>query len=300
MSIVRHIMISALVLLVAAGCIRENRDDCRGDVYLHFIYNGDGDTDIFPDKIECVGMYVYSLDNSSLHSEYSFDEQDLNALQGTHLMLPPGNWRLVLWGNAAERSGMDKNWGTGHIAEPGYFDGSGTYSGTDSLYFSTLDITVPETLQDVDDTCYFESSHIKMYVKLDGFADMIDASTGEPAEIVLHHEDSPVYTDFTNTPSDERCKVIPEMFPDPDDPDAYVLFYNVFRFDEDDPDCRIVLRFSDGREIHTVSLANFIDRYRIRVNDRNEVIIPIRIFPTETGVSVVDWDIINVDPGFEK
>ncbi len=300
MSIVRHIMISALVLLVAAGCIRENRDDCRGDVYLHFIYNGDGDTDIFPDKIECVGMYVYSLDNSSLHSEYSFDEQDLNALQGTHLMLPPGNWRLVLWGNAAERSVLDRNWGTGHVAEPGYFDGSGTYSGTDSLYFSTLDITVPETLQDVDDTCYFESSHIKMYVKLDGFADMIDASTGEPAEIVLHHEGSPVYTDFTNTPSDERCKVIPEMFPDPDDPDAYVLFYNVFRFDEDDPECRIVLRFSDGREIHTVSLANFIDRYRLRVNDRNEVIIPIRIFPTETGVSVVDWDIINVDPGFEK
>ena len=299
MSIVRHIMISALVLLVAAGCIRENRDDCRGDVYLHFIYNGDGDTDIFPDKIECVGMYVYSLDNLSFHSEYTFDKNDLAELQGTHLMLPPGNWRLVLWGNAAERSMLDKNWGTGHIAEPGYFDGSNSYSGTDSLYFSTIDITVPETLVDVNETCYFESSHIKMYIKLDGFADMVDASTGECAEIVLYHEGSAVYTDFTNTPSEDVCEVIPEIFPDPDDPDAYVLFYNVFRFDEDDPDSKIVLKFKDGRDLYTVSLKDFIDRYNIRVNDRNEVIIPIRIFSTGTGVNVVDWDIVNVDPGFE-
>ena len=113
------------------------------------------------------------------------------------------------------------------------------------------------------------------------------------------HEGSAVYTDFTNTPSEDVCEVIPEIFPDPDDPDAYVLFYNVFRFDEDDPDSKIVLKFKDGRDLYTVSLKDFIDRYNIRVNDRNEVIIPIRIFSTGTGVNVVDWDIVNVDPGFE-
>lgn len=299
MSIARHIILSVLTLIVASGCIRENRDDCGGDVFLHFIYNGDGNTDIFPDKIESVGLYVYSVDNSAFHSEYIFDKQDLASCQGAHIILPPGEWKFVLWGNAAERSMMDKNWGTGRIAEPGHFDESNSFSGVDSLYFSTVDLTVPRTLVDVEKTCYFESSHIKMYVKLDGFAQLTDASTGETAEIVLSHLGSSEYTDFANTPSEQTCEIIPEMSPDPEDQDAYVLFYNVFRFDEDDPDCKIEIRHSDGRDIYELSLSNFIDRYDIGVNGINEVTIPILITYSETGISVVDWDIVDVNPGFE-
>ena len=38
------------------GCIREDRSDCSCDVFLDFLYTGDGQTDIFPDKIDKVNM----------------------------------------------------------------------------------------------------------------------------------------------------------------------------------------------------------------------------------------------------
>ena len=55
-----------VTLPLAGGCIRENMDDCKGKVTLRFRYVGDGTTDIFPEKIEHVTMYVYSIADGSL------------------------------------------------------------------------------------------------------------------------------------------------------------------------------------------------------------------------------------------
>ena len=57
-----------VTLPLAGGCIRENMDDCKGKVTLRFRYVGDGTTDIFPEKIEHVTMYVYSIADGSLAS----------------------------------------------------------------------------------------------------------------------------------------------------------------------------------------------------------------------------------------
>ena len=300
MSIFKHIAIVTLALSFVSCSIRDDRSDCSGDVFLHFIYNGDGDTDIFPSKIMCVNMYVYSTDNGTFHSEYSFDKQALDAVQGTHLMLPPGSYRIVCWGNAGELSTIDKSWGTGHIAEPAYFNSSADYSGTDPLYCSILDLTVPETLQDVEETCYFAGSHIKMKVKLDGFADLVDMADGEKIGVSFVHEGCPVATDFSNVPFDERCEVVPPIQPDPNDADAYILSYNVFRFTEDDPLNRLSVRYEDGREMYAVSLKNFIGRYGIQITGRHEITVPVKITYSPVGITVVGWDIEEVDPGFDK
>ena len=61
------LMALALVAGVLAGCIREDRSDCPCDVFLDFVYTGDGDTDIFPDKIDRVNMYI--LKGSGVHSD---------------------------------------------------------------------------------------------------------------------------------------------------------------------------------------------------------------------------------------
>ena len=55
-----------VTLPLAGGCIRENMDDCKGKVTLRFRYVGDGTTDILPEKIEHVTMYVYSIADGSL------------------------------------------------------------------------------------------------------------------------------------------------------------------------------------------------------------------------------------------
>ena len=300
MSIFKHIAIVTLALSFVSCSIRDDRSDCSGDVFLHFIYNGDGDTDIFPSKIMCVNMYVYSTDNGTFHSEYAFDKQTLDASQGAHIMLPPGTYRIVCWGNAGERSAVDKSWGTGHIAEPAYFRSPVTYTGTDSLYCSILDLNVPETLQDVEGICNFAGSHIKMRVKLDGFAGLTDITDGEKVNVTFVHEGCPVATDFSNLPFEERCEVVPAMQPDPEDPDAYILRYNVFRFTEDDRQSRLSIRYEDGTEMYSVPMADFIGRYGIRITGRHEITIPVKITYSPVGITVVGWDIEDVDPGFDK
>lgn len=300
MSIIKHIAAISFALLAFTGCIREDRSSCKCDIFLNFIYNGDGSTDIFPEKIKSVNMYVYSTDAKSLHSEYRITEDDLAEFQGTHLMLPPGSYRIVLWGNVEEQSRVKTEWGSAYIAEPGHFSKEGIYYGTDPLYFNTIDIYVPETLQDVEKTCLFEGAHIKMKIKLIGFSDGIDAETGEPVKVELAHTGCPEMTDFAKVPSEERCDVTPEMTVAPDDPDAYLLEYNIFRFDENDGLNKIVIRYEDGREIYTTDVAAFLDRYGIRIEGRHEISIPVKITYSPVGVTVVNWGKEDVDPGFEQ
>ena len=66
MNIIRYLLSAVSVMVCLSGCIWEDRSDCTCDVILSFIYTGDGDTDIFPEKIDKVNMYVYSADGYSL------------------------------------------------------------------------------------------------------------------------------------------------------------------------------------------------------------------------------------------
>ena len=118
--------------------------------------------------------------------------------------------------------------------------------------------------------------------------------------VTFVHEGCPVATDFSNLPFEERCEVVPAMQPDTEDPDAYILRYNVFRFTEDDRQSRLSIRYEDGTEMYSVPMADFIGRYGIRITGRHEITIPVKITYSPVGITVVGWDIEDVDPGFDK
>ena len=301
MSIFKHIAIVTLALSFVSCSIRDDRSDCSGDVFLHFIYNGDGDTDIFPSKIMCVNMYVYSTDNGTFHSEYSFDKQALDAVQGTHLMLPPGSYRIVCWGNAADRTHIHKVYDEAKVAEPVWFKSDEFFTGNDELYFSELEISVPETLRDVEGTCNFECSHIDMYVQLKGFKGAIGPD-GQKADIVVAHTGLPAYTDFFNVPAqNERCEVIPEIHDDPDNEDSYILKYHVLRFSEQE-ETAIDIRDLEGNSIlddGPISVTDFISNYGVEIDDVQEASVAIKLTLGPVGVEVADWNIVDVKPGFD-
>ena len=295
---IRYVISLIAAFSLLTGCIREDRSDCTCDVLLSFIYMGDGDDDIFPEKIDQVNMYVYSAADNSLAGEYVFDKDALTAEQGAHLHLFPGNYRIVCWGNMFENTQVEKTYSEAKVAEPVWFK-SDSYTGTDPLYFSDVEISVPESLQDVTETCEFESSHIDMYVKLKGFRGAIGPS-GEEVRISFRHTDVPAYTDFSNTPADEKCEVAPALSEDPEDEDSYILEYNVLRFGEDERNSIVLTDNAGGSELYSLSIPEFIDRFGLEVDGRQEAIVPILITLGPTGVTVEEWNIKDVTPGFDS
>lgn len=287
------------VLLIAAmaglssGCIREDRSDCTCDVLLSFVYTGDGTSDIFPEKIDKVSLYVYSAGDNSLAGTYEFDKSDLTALQGAHIRLVPGDYRIVCWGNAADRTHVHTVYDGAHVAEPAHLSPGLSFNGTDDLYFSDLEVTVPETLVDVSGVCEFESSHIDMYVKLRGFKNAL------PTTVKLTHTGCPEYTDFFNSPSSDKCDVEPVIMDDPEEENSYLLVYNVLRFTESEDTDIVLTTADDGREFYRLSVPEFVDRYGIDVDGKQEARAAIIITLGPTGVDVSEWNIEDVDPGFD-
>lgn len=294
------LMALALVAGVLAGCIREDRSDCPCDVFLDFVYTGDGDTDIFPDKIDRVNMYIYRASDKSLAGELVLDSPVLDREQGTHLSLSPGDYRIVCWGNVMENTQVETSYDEARVAEPVMFRGTEQFTGTDPLYFSELEISVPESLQDVHATCKFESAHIDMYVHLKGFRGAFGPDAAPDARISFSHSGCPAYTDFFNNPSDgQQCDVFPELMEDPEDEESYILVYNVLRFSEQDENRLVITDPSDGSEIYSLSVSRFLADHGIGVDGIHEAVVPVRIILGPYGIQTVEWNIEDVKPGFD-
>ena len=110
---------------------------------------------------------------------------------------------------------------------------------------------------------------------------------------------APAYTDFFNTPSDDKCDVVPVMKDDPDDADSYILEYNVLRFAEDENTSIVLTDDSDGSEVYTLSIPGFIDTYGIEVDSRQEALLAIQITLGPVGITVEEWNVEDVTPGFD-
>lgn len=282
-------LIAALPLM--SGCIKENRDDCKGKVTLRFRYVGDGTTDIFPDKIEHVTMYVYSAADGSLVATQKYDDNALDAYQGAEIALFPGQYQIICWGNALDETTISEG---DKIAANGYYDNS-EIATNDPLYYGSIEIEVPETLAEKNYICDFVSSHVKFRVRIEGFDDpVLNVPSLELTQLAS-------YTDFDNVPSDEeRCSYHPVLTADADEPTNYTAAFNTLRFN-DDNDIMLQVHANESRAVvHEFSLADFLNEHNIAVEGVQEASVSILIRFSPIGVEIVDWDSVPVTPGFDK
>lgn len=288
-----YLLLSMIVTLpLAGGCIRENMDDCKGKVTLRFRYVGDGTTDIFPEKIEHVTMYVYSIADGSLAAIQKYDDNALAAYQGADVMLFPGRYEVVCWGNALEETTIKEG---EKIAANGYFENTDIAT-NDPLYYGTIEIEVPETLVENNYICDFVCSHVKFRVRVEGF----DQTTMGVPSLELTQLAS--FTDFDNVPSDEeRCSYHPVLAAGSDgEQTVYTAEFNTLRFN-DDNDIMLRLHSDETRVVaHEFPLADFLQEHNIAVEGVNEVTVPIRIRFSPIGVTIDDWDSVPVNPDFGK
>lgn len=288
-----YLLLSMIVTLpLAGGCIRENMDDCKGKVTLRFRYVGDGTTDIFPEKIEHVTMYVYSIADGSLAAIQKYDDNALAAYQGADVMLFPGRYEVVCWGNALDETTINEG---EKIAADGYFENTDIAT-NDPLYYGTIEIEVPETLVENNYICDFVCSHVKFRVRVEGF----DQTTMGVPSLELTQLAS--FTDFDNVPSDEeRCSYHPVLAAGSDgEQTVYTAEFNTLRFN-DDNDIMLRLHSDETRVVaHEFPLADFLHEHNIAVEGVNEVTVPILIRFSPIGVTIDDWDSVPVNPDFGK
>lgn len=288
-----YLLLSMIVTLpLAGGCIRENMDDCKGKVTLRFRYVGDGTTDIFPEKIEHVTMYVYSIADGSLAAIHKYDDNALAAYQGADVMLFPGRYEVVCWGNALDETTINEG---EKIAANGYFENTDIAT-NDPLYYGSIEIEVPETLAENNYICDFVCSHVKFRVRVEGF----DQTTMGVPSLELTQLAS--FTDFDNVPSDEeRCSYHPVLAAGSDgEQTVYTAEFNTLRFN-DDNDIMLRLHSDETRVVaHEFPLADFLQEHNIAVEGVNEVTVPILIRFSPIGVTIDDWDSVPVNPDFGK
>ena len=290
----------ALTLLVAGAlstsCIKEDHSQCHNVYQLALSYMGDGQTEIFHEKIERVHMYVFDENSNCVASE-QLSEADVQARLTTLPPLEPGDYKIVCVGNAYETEVESLSSGNLEqvvFAAEDYVAGK-TVSGNDPLYWSSIDYTIApydEYRQIETRTTTFASSHFDILVEIEGVPALTKASGYPTIELVGV---SP-QTDFTNKAKGQSTTYVMDAVHD--GVNTLTATANIMRHSNHD-EVYLRLAGSGGASLIEVNFAQHIAKYNIDVR-MHECLIPFKIeFKSASiSVSVPSWFIENVTPDF--
>lgn len=301
MKLTRIIFCLMLLGVVTASCVREDLDDCFSTNRLLLSYTGDGETEIFPDKICRVEMYIFDAGNKCVSST-TLPQDQVERMTAELPPLKAGDYRIICIGNAHDTEVEDLGCGDYSgitFSSASYLSGEAV-SGNDSLYYASKLYTVrPFTGKGTDDyteVISFASSHYDLLVEVVGVPPMEDAAGYDPVIDVCGVSPR---TDFENracgTDTDYRLE---------NDYESGRWFLsaraNIMRH-KDHENVDVCFRLSPDKEpLVTVNLAEFLDSHPIIDCSKHEVLIPIRI-EFKSGAITIDvpeWYVEQVKPEF--
>lgn len=288
-------------VILLNSCIDEDMDSCpsqtQNNLILNFVHTDDQGNDLFMDHIHRVDLFIFD-NRQCFVTKQTVDQASLSAFAGVKLNLLPGTYRIICWGNAADKT-LFGGLNTGDLFSKAFLSNatlSGTTTGTngDELYYGstlvsdtpgrTLRVTVPPTGTQTD-SVIFRSAHIKIEVYVKGFEDKLSTGDRLPPRIELTH--IPDKFNFNMQPfgSDISYSNIAVYRTIKNEQMAVMDFYPLL-FDGQTLMNVLIKRQSDDSTITTVSLKDFIQKNNINLTGSTEIVIPILVEYKSASVSI--------------
>ena len=292
--------------LLSTSCLKEDNSDCYNTYKLVLSYLGDGDTEIFSQKIGRVQMYVFDASDACISSGV-LSQKELASRTVTLPPMEPGDYRIVCVGNTydtAVENLSSGNYSNMLFAANAYVEGK-TVSSNDSLYFASIDKTIlpfdAKVYEDVD-TVSFASSHYDILVEVINAPDYV----GNHPKIELVGV-SP-QTDFNNLASGSPVDYVLETVHDSNQTTRAVS--NIMRH-KNHEDVYLRVTGEDGEQVAMINFSEHIQAYKDYIDtSKNECLIPFCIkfgtidYPIEDGecleisITLPEWFVEKVTPEF--
>ena len=285
----------------STSCLQEDYSSCFRRYNLMLSYMGDGKTEIFPEKINTVEMYVFDR-NSNCVAAQTLSDGEIESQTAVLPALKPGDYRIICVGNAYE-TGVEnldsRDYSKIFFAADDYLKGNAV-SGNDSLYYASKDLTVigfdPKNAEE-DVLISFASSHDDVLVEIINAPDWI----GKNPKVELVGV-SP-YTDFENIASGTPVDYLLQT--EHDGINTTTAFANIMRHTNHE-EVYLKVTGEDGSNVAMVNFAEHIEKYKDQIDPTlHECLIPFRLEwdPTICADVIIDlpkWMVVEVTPEFNK
>ncbi len=284
--------------LLSTSCLQEDYSNCYRTYRLILSYLGDGKTEIFPEKINRVEMYVFDEDNACVSSTV-LPDGDVAARSTRLPNLEPGDYRIICVGNTHE-TGLEnlesRDYEKILFAADDYLAGK-TVNGNDSLYYASVDWNVmgfDPTISEETITAKFASSHYDIFVEFIN----TPVQYGIPKVEIVGV--SP-YTDFENVAKGEPEDYLMELASHGSG--NFTAANNIMRH-KNHEDVYLKVTDKNGDLIAMVNFAEHIEKHKDYINPNlHECLIPFRFewdatICAEVIIDIPEWIIENVKPEF--
>lgn len=293
-----------------SGCIGEDTGSCpeiaKNNLTLKFEHINNEGTDIFPEKIHRVDVFVFDT-NGSFVKKQSVEKETLSVFPGTELNLDPGIYHIICLGNIYDKTSLSKFIKGSLLSDAfinfGILNNLKIAKGADPLYFApkissqAFTITVPEQgTQTV--TIPFSSIHIKIKVFIKGFED--SSAEGKELLPMIELNNIPSGCDFNiKTSNDFISYENVTEYKNVDEQKMATLEFNTPLLGTETLAQLLIKKQSDQKTLTTISLKEFIRKHNISLTGTTEVVIPIFVEYKSASVSVTlpSWEQVPVTPG---